>query len=674
MKLLKIILTDFKGFKGENEIGLYPKTLIEGHNAAGKTTIIDAHFWLFADRNSMLEANPDIRPDDGRECIPKVGEEWEIDGKIVTIAKMQKKRVGKPDANGVSKITLSNTYEINHVPKTMRDFRKDLIELGFDLDNFLLLSHIEWFLRMKDDEQRKILFSMSKTKTDLEIALLTDGCADAAKLLESYRLDEIEVMQKASKKKAAEQLDAIPNQIIGKEGVKVEVDVPSLEAQKAKIRQQIEDIEKSLSDSLESVKEADREAEEIRKLKARLHELEEAENAENRKSRQDLRLEYNELLHQVRFAISELKAKEEDLKLTGEEKEILSKRLKDVQDKYARRVSEEFDYSKLHEIEKEEFDEDSLVCEKCGQELPKAMKDERAEWFLRSKAQRISEERRREKTFYKQQEQDIKDITDAGNAAKKSLIETKTTEEELKKKVEQIKQDIESTSRQAESILEKLNGIPESVDLSGNEQYISIQKQITEKEQKLSSMSQSDYRQAKEEELKVKRADLTAVESELAKADNNRRIDEQIAKLRQDIRIYSQKKADAEKILDQLDKIKRAKNELLVQDINSWFKIIRFELFTYFQNGNYKEEVIIYILDEKKCEWHRIDKANTALKMLGKMDMLAGFQKFFGRSYPVFVDSATEMDSNTMSRIRVGYQTVFMRVTDGELEVSEIKS
>lgn len=675
MKLLKIILTDFKGFKGENEIPLYHKTLIEGQNAAGKTTIMDAHFWLFTDRNSGLEANPDIRPDDGRECVPKVEEEWEIDGKIVAIAKMQKKRVGKPDANGVSKITLSNTYEINHAPKNMRDFRKDLTELGFDLDNFLLLSHIEWFLQMGKDDKRKILFTMSSSKTDLEIALLTDGCADAAKLLESYRLDEIEAMHKASKKKAAEQLEAIPNQIIGKEGAKAEIDVASLEEQKSKIRQQIEDIEKSMSDSFESVREGDRAAEEIRKLKARLHELEEAENAENRKSRQDLQLEYNELLHQVRFSTSELKAKEEDLKRTGEEKEVLSKRLKDIQDKYMIRVSEEFNYSKLHEIEKEEFDEDSLICEKCGQELPKAMKDERTAWFLRSKAQRMSEERRKEEEFYKQQEQDIKDITDAGDAAKKSLIDAKTTEEELKKKVEQIKQEIESTSRQAESILEKLNGIPESVDLSGNEQYISLQKQIAEKEQEISSMSQSDYRQAKEKELKLKRAELTAVESELAKAENNRRIDEQIHKLRRDIRIYSQKKADAEKILDQLGKIKRAKNELLVQDINAWFRIIRFELFEYFKNGDYKECVNIHVLNENDGEWYQIGKsANTALEMLGKMDMIAGFQKFFGRSYPVFVDSATEMDSNTMRRIQTEYQTVFLRVTDGELEVSEIKS
>lgn len=675
MKLLKIKLTDFMGFSGENETSIYQKTIIGGQNAAGKTTIMDAHFWLFTDRNSALEANPDIRPNDGRECVPKVEEEWEIDGKIVKIAKMQKRKVSKPDADGISKITLSNSYEINHVPKSMRDFKKDLTGIGFDFDNFLLLSHIEWFLQMKEDDKRKFLFGMSKSKTDLEIAFLTDGCADAAKLLESYRMDEIEAMNKASKKKADEQLDAIPNQIIGKEGAKVEVDVASLETQRDEIKHQIEDIEKLLSDSLESVREEDRIAEKIRRLKADLNELTDVENEENRKIRNETQLEYNELLYRVRFYTSELKTKEEDLKRTEEEKEIFSKRLKDIQDKYTRCVSEEFDYSKLHEIEREEFNEDSLICEYCGQVLPEGMREERTALFIRSKEKRISEERQKEKSFYESREQRMNDITEEGSAAKKSLIEAKEKEESLKKEMEKIKKKIQEASKQAESMIARLNEIPESADFSENEKYISIQKQIAEKEQKLSSMNQDDYRQTKEAKLKEKRAELTAVESELAKADNNRRIDEQIEKLRQDIRIYSQKKADAEKILGQLDKIKRVKNELLVQDINVWFRIVRFELFEYFKKGDYKECVNIWVLNEDDGKWYQIGKsANTALEMLGKMDLIEGFQKFLGRSYPVFVESATEMDSKTMSRIRTEYQTLFLRVTDGKLKVSEIKS
>lgn len=82
---------------------------------------------------------------------------------------MQKRKVGKPDKNGVSKITITNTYEINSVPKTERDFKAYLEELGFEFDKFLICSHPNVFtkdlsLKKKQDEMRKYLFTMASEK------------------------------------------------------------------------------------------------------------------------------------------------------------------------------------------------------------------------------------------------------------------------------------------------------------------------------------------------------------------------------------------------------------------------------------------------------------------------------------------------------------------------------
>lgn len=672
MKLLKITLTDFKGFR-EKEIEIYHKTIVEGKNTAGKSTIMDAHMWLFADRNSGLEANPDIRPNDGRECVPRVEEVWEINGKTVTIAKMQKKKVGKPDADGVSKVTLSNTYEINHVPKTMRDFKKDLTELGFDFDYFLLLSHIEQFSVMEKSDRRKILFSMSKTKTDMEIALLTDGCAEAAELLRDYRMDEIEAIHKASKKKAEDQLKAIPNQIIGKEGAKVDVDVPSLEAKKAKISQQIANLEKSLSDSSESVREADRLSESIRKMKAELNALSDEEQKKIREKRSSFEWQITELEKKKRILLDNLQSAESDLRRTEKDIETHTEALKKAQSDYTHYINLEFDESKMREIEAEQFDDESLICPTCGQAYPDEKVQKIRDDFEKGKIARLEEQRRQQMEFKERNEKKIADITEAGNMANTGLKKEKQKKADLEEHIKKSREDISSATDEIRKLSAELSKIPQCADLSGNEEYIKIQNQIVEKESELSSLNKSDYRDRKQTELKERRAELSSVESELAKAENNRRIDEQIQKLRRDIRVYSQKKADSGKVLDQLDKIKREKNKLLVQDINTWFRIIRFELFKYFKNGEYKECVNIHVLNEADGEWYQIGKsANTALEMLGKMDMIAGFQKFFDRSYPVFVDSATEMDSNTMSRIQTEHQTVFLRVTDGELEVKEL--
>jgi len=226
--LKSLHLENFKGTKDKiYEFG--KSTRVSSMNRLGKTTIATAWFWLLADKNYELVSNPNIRPDDVKECVPTVTAVLDVDGKEITIAKMQKRKVGKPDANGISKVTLTNTYEINSVPKTERDFKADLEELGLAFDNFLVCSHPDTFTGQKQADMRKVLFKMASAKTDAEIAAMNKDTSDVAKLLEIYKFEEIEAMNNASKKKAVEQLDAIPNQIIGLEKAKVDVDVAEQE-------------------------------------------------------------------------------------------------------------------------------------------------------------------------------------------------------------------------------------------------------------------------------------------------------------------------------------------------------------------------------------------------------------------------------------------------------------
>ena len=219
MILKSLHIENFKGVKDKTyEFG--KTTRVSGMNRRGKTTIGAAWYWLMSDKNYELVSNPNIRPDNVEDCIPTVTADVDGSGKEITLSKMQKRKVGKPDKNGVSKVTITNTYEINSVPKTERDFKAYLEELGFEFDKFLICSHPNVFtkdlsLKKKQDEMRKSLFAMASAKTDLEIAQMCKDTADVAKLLESYKFEEIEAMNNASKKKAVEQLDAIPNQIIG---------------------------------------------------------------------------------------------------------------------------------------------------------------------------------------------------------------------------------------------------------------------------------------------------------------------------------------------------------------------------------------------------------------------------------------------------------------------------
>lgn len=247
MKLKEMHLTDFKGVK-EATYSFGDQTKIMAANGLGKTTIATAWYWLWADKDYELHSNPNIRPDNVEECIPRVELVLEIDGAEVSAAKQQKRTVSKPDDRGVSKVTLTNTYEINSVPKTERDFKAYFEDLGIRFDKFLPLSHPEVFTGQKAGDMRKLLFSMAESKSDYDVAKITEGCGDVAELLLKYKCEEIEAMHKASKRKSEEQVKAIPNQIIGLEKAKVDIDTAELELQKRTLETQISDKETSYHD------------------------------------------------------------------------------------------------------------------------------------------------------------------------------------------------------------------------------------------------------------------------------------------------------------------------------------------------------------------------------------------------------------------------------------------
>lgn len=676
MKLLKIKLDDFKGFTGqmsEKEFCFGQRNLVGGRNGSGKSTIMDAHLWLFTDKNSQLKSNPDIRPDDGHECVPKVEEEWEINGTVITVAKMQKKSVGKPDAKGISKITLSNKYEINGVPKTERDLKKDLTERGFDFDNFLPLSHIDVFTSNKADDMRKILFGMTTSKTDDEIAFDLDGCADVAVLLKRYKADEIEAMNKASKKKAEEQVQAIPNQIIGMEKAKVNIDTAELELQRADIKRQINAVESQISDSMSHIRIYDTITEKIRALKKRKESIEIEANQENETRRRDLDFEIKELNHKKRLANDDLKTAEMDLRQAEMAIQRHTGALEDAREEYTYQSKQEFDESKLREIEAEQFNENELICPTCGQEFPSDKQHEIRNQFLESKQKRINAQEEAREAFNKSLNLRLESITASGNKAKQDLKDAGKSKSDALEKIEQCKKDISIIEEKIGLFVAALEGLPQSVDLSGNEEYQAIQKQISDKELELASMDNGvEYRKSKDNELKAKRQELSEVEAEIAKSENDVRIDEQIAELQKKQLEYSQKKADAENILYQLSLVGKAKNTLLEKEINSHFNGVRFKLFDYQKNGEYKEVCVPEILNDNG-EWKSIGStANTALEIKGKLAIVDGLQKFYGVSYPVFVDGAERLDDKTMEQIQVDFQIIFLKVSEGDLKIGEM--
>lgn len=672
IEVREIRLTDFKG-QQEKKIEFGHRTVVSGKNGCGKTTLADAFMWVFCDKDYSLKSNPDIRPDDGRECLPRADNDIEIDGKSVSVAKFQKRTESKSKDGKPGKVALSNKYEINGVPKAERDFKADLKERGFDFDNFLMLSHMEIFTDLKDADARKILFSMSDGagKSDLEIAKTVPDCAELVPLLETYKADEIKAMNSATLKKAEEQLKAIPNQIIGMEQSKVDADVAELELQKNALQEQISDLEKQIAQS-GNEKTGEIKAE-LAGLRTKLLEIESKAKADLLEHKSSVYNKISALELSRNIKTSELDKKASTLERLRVQKKELLERLQNARTQYPKIKDTEWDSSALESIESETFKDADTICPTCGQNLPTEQIEQLKSRFEQKKQERINQQLKAQEEWEQEKKRKLDEVIQTGNKASADMKESHKQEERLTSEITELTEKLEQIKTFLGTENKNLESIPEEPDFSGNAEYQQILTSIKEKQQELNSLGNGEEAKKQlSEQLSDKKQELAAVNQKIGEANNNVRIDEQIEKLQESQKQYAQSKADAQMILDELKALSMAKNTALEDTVNRYFDGVKVKLFDMQKNGEVIDACIWYVQD-KDGNWKKlIGNANTALMMKGKISVMDGLQKFYGVSYPIFVDCAAELDNSSLAGIKADAQLIFLKVAEGDMTVTEI--
>ncbi len=654
MILKSLHIENFKGVK-DNTYEFGKTTRVSGMNRRGKTTIGSAWYWLISDKNYELTSNPNIKPDNVEDCIPTVTADVDVDGKEITLSKMQKRKVGKPDKNGVSKVTITNAYEINSVPKTERDFKAYLEELGFEFDKFLICSHPNVFtkdlsLKKKQDEMRKYLFTMASEKTDLEIAQMDKETADVAKLLESYKFEEIEAMNNASKKKAVEQLDAIPNQIIGLEKAKVDVDVAEQELAKADLTRRIAECDKKIAG-------ADHSLDELRDKEMRLQldisGITQTMNRELSNRRYEIDADLCGCEDELKHLEQTISLKENQI--VGNEKAITDAdaERKKIGEKYNAEYAKAFDEAPyLFDESKWVFDENSTVCSLCGQKLPEDKIEQLKADFesQKEKAKADAEEKLKAKRFKFDTDKkvELNRLNTIGTEKKELITELTKKNADLNTEIDALKKQEQDAIAKKEELSNQLSEIPSEADYTQNEDYVKLK---AERDKVLADIEklESDGADKIVTDLKVEKADLQSqldeVNKIIAQAENNVQIDDKIADMQHKQNEYGQAKADAERILYQLKEVSKRKNKLLVEEINQHFGIVRWKLFDFQKNGEYKEVCIPTVLDEETGIYKVFgDTTNTGREIEAKIDICNSFQKFFNMYVPIFLDGAESIN------------------------------
>lgn len=640
--LKKVILENFMCY-AHAEFDFYAITKIMAKNGKGKSTIATAYLWCLFNCDYELKDNPVVRREvDGvpvDDMDTSVELTLDVDGKEVTMKKVQKRTYGETVKDGVVVTTVSdtNSYYINSVPKTLKAFNE---YLDVNMNIFKMCSNINVFLTQKPKEMREYLFSLVKKTTDLDMAKSKSKLAELVPLLEKYTYEEIRAMKNKIKKDVDDNAEKLKGQIEEKERdiqLKQAIEVSDLELQKNSLKEQITDCVAKQTGNDKLMAEYDKASADILNLKFELSDMSRKANEDNVKARREIEDKISDkqfLVRQVEKTITDTESN-----ITQIAVDAINKQLQDIRDKW--------------KTENErKFDENSLICSYCGQEYPEDKKEQLKADFDKHKADKL------------------KAITDNGNMCKERLDKEKATLKNLKTELLQHKENLEMLNTAITDLEKQLSKLPQEIDVTATEEYKALEQRIAKKEE---AMHKANDISAAKAELKEQENDLrqqlAECESQIAKSDTA--ADEQrLEELRQTRIDSEQNKANAEKILDLLDELDKAKNEALTEAVNSHFGLVKWQLFEYAKNGNYKS-CCIPTVDGKSILTTMSNKGN---RILGRVDICNSIQKISGMSVPIILDDSESLDSTNQKKVAdmVDSQLIMLIVNDSEkLEIAE---
>lgn len=644
MELKKVVLENFMCY-AHAEFDFYAITKIVAKNGKGKSTIATAYLWCLFNCDYELKDNPVVRREvDGKsvdDMDTSVELTLDVDGKEITMKKVQKRTYEEVIKDGVVITTVKdpNSYYINSVSKTLKAFNE---YLDVNMNIFKMCSNINVFLTQKPKEMREYLFSLVKKTTDLDMAKSKSELAELVPLLEKYTYEEIRAMKNKIKKDVDDNAEKLKGQIEEKERdvqLKQAIEVSDLELQKNSLKVQIADCVAKQTDNDKLMAEYDKASSDVLNLKFELSDMSRKANEDNIKARREIEDRISDKQFLIRQTEKTIADTEKTIEYQQNTIDSINKTLQDIRNGW--------------KTENErKFDENSLICSYCGQEYPEDKKEQLRADFDSHKAE------------------ELRLITNNGNLFKGKLDKNKKILKDLQKELPRHKESLEILNAAIADLEKQLSELPQEIDVTATEEYKALEQKIAEKEE---AMHKANDISAVKDELKAQetalRQQLAECESQIAKSDTA--ADEQRLEELKQTRIDSeQNKTNAEKILDLLDELDKAKNEALTEAVNSHFGLVKWQLFTYTKSGGYKS-CCIPTVDGKSILTTMSNKGN---RILGRVDICSSIQKISDISVPIILDDSESLSTDNQKKVAemVDSQLIMLIVNDSEkLEIME---
>ena len=677
VKIKSLTLNNYRCFSGEREFhaDFGEKTRVSGKNGSGKSTVMNAVMEVLTGKNADGTQADNVRPIVNGQEVEGVDVErtivLDIDGKETEIKKITKQK--RERVEGVMKYVPAsnvNSYTVDGISFNQKKLDEFISENICPPETLLACCNPNAFLSLKSTtDMRAFLEKMAGFDLNEYIKSLGAGFAEVEEITKGHPIEQVQKTlnkQLTDHKKATTKAETEWKYEKGKAVDSGEDDITRLTGQKVKYENQIvilDEQEKSLDNVMAAY---DQKSKDILDLKFEQSDIVRKANEGLVQQRKNIDSEIFSLEQDKKSAENSLRMAEMDLKHANMGIVRHTAEVKKAQEDWKTYSEREYPEEKLEKIKSEQFDESSLVCPTCGQDLPVEQTEKIRAEFEQRKAKRISDEEGVKTAFYEAKDKKLTEITESGNKAATDLKEAKKAQAEAERKIAELKQKITSIAMEIQQKQTELSKLPESVDLSDNAEYQKITAEISQAESALHEMQNgSEQRREIAEKRNGFIRECAKIDAEINNIQRKKQAhDEEVEKLYQAFRESSQKEADIQRKKDVLKNFSIKKNERIASMINPVFSEFQFEFLEFTQDSNPVETCRMI---SNGIEYRDM---NHSKKILVQADLLRGFQELSGLNLFVFIDDTESVnDKNLPDMAR---QMILLKVTDTDLKVEDI--
>lgn len=215
-------MENFKGVRDETHVYAGQDCEVVGDNATGKTTQMDAHLWVLTGKDSLEQADFDIKPLDA-DNVPIPGRPvcvtatyTDNEGHRLTLSRTYKeKHVAKRAKGGTEFSGHTTDYTVNSVPVQESEYRAKVAEFfgGNEAMIRLLGDPIHAAGRLKWTVLRDHLVKLSGDVTLDQVIERYPNLAELPKILGEHSIEDKRKIIKGEKDAATKRIEEIPVQL-----------------------------------------------------------------------------------------------------------------------------------------------------------------------------------------------------------------------------------------------------------------------------------------------------------------------------------------------------------------------------------------------------------------------------------------------------------------------------